>query len=99
MFSIVISLEQHRKSEEKFKIFTSEKDESQVKVQAITKERDEFAKLALERGKALEVSQLLLVGLNIELVCDRYPERSGQDPFNFEMITKSQMNTELFRCT
>lgn len=65
MFSIIISLEQHRKSEEKFKIFTSEKDESQVKVQAITKERDEFAKLALERGKALEVSQLPLVGLNM----------------------------------
>jgi len=38
-----------------------------VKVQAMTKERDEFAKLALERGKALEVSQLPLVGLNIEL--------------------------------
>ena len=38
---------------------TSEKDKSQAKVLAMTKERDEFAKLALERGKALEVSQLL----------------------------------------
>jgi len=36
-------------------------------VLAMAKERDEFAKLALERGKALEVSQLLVVSLNIEL--------------------------------
>ena len=40
---------------------TSEKDKSQAKVLAMTKERDEFAKLALERGKALEVSQFFLL--------------------------------------
>ena len=34
---------------------TSAKDESQAKALALAKERDEFAKLALDRGKALEV--------------------------------------------
>ena len=42
---------------------TSEKDETQARVLAMTKERDEFAKLALERGKALEVISRLLVGV------------------------------------
>ena len=51
--------EQHRKSEEKFKMSTSEKDETQARVLSMTKERDEFAKLALERGKALEVRLFL----------------------------------------
>ena len=32
-----------------------EKDETQAKVLGLVKDRDEFAKLALERGKALEV--------------------------------------------
>lgn len=69
-----ISLEQRRKSEEKIKISTSEKDESHARVLAMTKERDEFAKLALERGKALEVSQLLVVSLNLRSnVCDLGP--------------------------
>ena len=35
----------------------SEKEENKVKELALKKERDEFATLALERGKALEVSQ------------------------------------------
>ena len=65
LFFIIIILEQHRKSEEKIKMSTFEKDESQAKVLSMIKERDEFAKLALERGKALEVSQLLLLWLNI----------------------------------
>ena len=65
LFFIIIILEQHRKSEEKIKMSTSEKDESQAKVLSMIKERDEFAKLALERGKALEVSQWLLLWLNI----------------------------------
>lgn len=49
------SLEQHRKSEEKLKMSSIEKDETQAKVLGLAKDRDEFAKLALERGKALEV--------------------------------------------
>lgn len=32
-----------------------EKDETQAKALGLAKDRDEFAKLALERGKALEV--------------------------------------------
>ena len=52
--------EQRRRSEEKFKMSTSEKDENQARVSALMKERDEFAKLALERGKALEVRQCCL---------------------------------------
>ena len=77
---------------------TSEKDKSQAKVLAMTKERDEFAKLALERGKALEVSQLLQ-SYQMSVIQDMEP---GHDPFivtltfDFEIITKSQTNTELF---
>lgn len=36
----------------------SEKEENKAKELALKKERDEFATLALERGKALEVSQV-----------------------------------------
>lgn len=35
----------------------SEKEENKAKELALKKERDEFATLALERGKALEVSE------------------------------------------
>jgi len=35
---------------------SSEKEESQLKVLTLVKERDDFAKLALQRGKTLEVS-------------------------------------------
>ena len=50
--------EQRKQSEEKFKLSSSEKEESQARVLALIKERDEFAKLALERGKGLEVSHV-----------------------------------------
>ena len=53
-----VSSEQHKQSEEKLQTFTSEKEESQLRVLTLIKERDEFATLALERGKALEVSHL-----------------------------------------
>lgn len=37
-------------------MLTSQKEESQLKVLTLVKERDDFAQLALQRGKTLEVS-------------------------------------------
>lgn len=54
-------LEQHKQSEEKFKLLSSEKEESQLKVLTLVKERDDFAQLALQRGKTLEVSNFKTV--------------------------------------
>ena len=51
-----LSSEQHKQSEEKGKITASEKEESQARVLALMREQDEFATLAVERGKGLEVS-------------------------------------------
>ena len=49
-------LEQLNQSQEKFKLLSSEKEENQLKVLTLVKERDDFAQLALQRGKTLEVS-------------------------------------------
>lgn len=39
----------------------SEKEENKAKELALKKERDEFATLALERGKALEVKSVVIL--------------------------------------
>ena len=49
-------LEQLNQSQEKFKLLSSEKEENQLKLLTLVKERDDFAQLALQRGKTLEVS-------------------------------------------
>ena len=51
----------------------SEKEENKAKELALKKERDEFATLALERGKALEVKSvvILLKRLEAALWCIR----------------------------
>lgn len=88
--------EQHRKSEEKFKIFTSEKDESQVKVQAITKERNEFAKLALERGRALEEKHREIKELCLKLEETERSLKETEDKFVLELRTMS-VNAQVIR--
>lgn len=57
----------------------SEKEENKAKELALKKERDEFATLALERGKALEVSQVscyALVHKTVWCNCERFEPRS-----------------------
>lgn len=46
----------------------SEKEENKAKELALKKERDEFAALALERGKALEVKSVVILLKSCTLV-------------------------------
>lgn len=88
--------EQHRKSEEKLKMSSIEKDETQAKVLGLAKDRDEFAKLALERGKALEEKQR-----EMKEICQKLEEterslKETEDKFVSELRSMS-VNAQVVR--
>ncbi|KAL9966038.1 hypothetical protein ACROYT_G024048 [Oculina patagonica] len=88
--------EQRRLSEEKYKMSTSEKDETQARVLAMTKERDEFAKLALERGRALEEKQREIKELYAKLEETERALKETEDKFVSELRTMS-VNAQVTR--
>ncbi|KAJ7370180.1 Coiled-coil domain containing 89 [Desmophyllum pertusum] len=75
---------------------TSEKDENQARVSALMKERDEFAKLALERGKALEEKQREIKELFLKLEETEHSLKETEDKFVSELRTLS-VNAQVVR--
>lgn len=88
--------EQHKKSQEEFKMSASEKEESKARVLALMKERDDFAALALERGRALEEKQR-----DMKELCQKLEEaekslKETEDKFVSELQNMS-VNAQVLR--
>ncbi|XP_015779134.1 PREDICTED: coiled-coil domain-containing protein 89-like isoform X1 [Acropora digitifera] len=77
--------EQLNQSQEKFKLLSSEKEENQLKVLTLVKERDDFAQLALQRGKTLEEKQKHIAGLCLKLEETGRSLKESEDNFLCEL--------------
>ncbi|XP_044167691.1 coiled-coil domain-containing protein 89-like isoform X5 [Acropora millepora] len=77
--------EQLNQSQEKFKLLSSEKEENQLKVLTLVKERDDFAQLALQRGKTLEEKQKHIAELCLKLEETERSLKESEDNFLCEL--------------
>lgn len=77
--------EQLNQSQEKFKLLSSEKEENQLKLLTLVKERDDFAQLALQRGKTLEEKQKHLAELCLKLEETERSLKESEDNFLCEL--------------
>lgn len=88
--------EQHKQAEEKYRMSASQKEENKAKELALKKERDEFATLALERGKALEEKQRELKELCRKLEEAEKSLKETEDKFVSELQNMS-VNAQVLR--
>ncbi|XP_068715854.1 coiled-coil domain-containing protein 89-like [Montipora foliosa] len=90
------SEEQQKQLGERFELFTSEKEEKERRVLTLLKERDDFAQLALDRGKALEEKQKEIKGLCLKLEETEGSLKESEDNFLSEM-QKLSVNAQVLK--